>query len=201
MNTSNIKTSLRVFIVFAILLGIIYPLIITVVAQVFMPDKANGSLIVKNSVVIGSTFIGQNFSDDKYFHSRFSAVNYDATNSGGSNLGPSNKKLIERTQQRLEKIRAENHLAKDADIPADMVLSSGSGLDPHISVKNATLQLPRVAKARAIPEEQVHKLIGHNIDHDFIGIWGTAGVNVLKLNLALDELKGAKPNKEQRHDQ
>lgn len=193
MNT-NIFTALRVFVVFAILLGIAYPYAITGIAQSFMSNRANGSLVIKNDAAVGSTLIGQNFTNTKYFHGRFSEANYDAANSGGSNLGPSNKKLLERTQERIQKIRAENNLPPNAELPADMVLSSASGLDPHISLTNALLQLPRVTAARAtIPQEQIKQLITRNTDPDFIGIWGQAGVNVLKLNLALDKLEERKP--------
>lgn len=181
--------SLRVFITFTILLGIGYPLLITGISQLTMAKKANGSLIVVNGKVLGSELIGQEFTQAKYFHGRFSAVNYDARNSGGSNLGPSNPKLLEQVKHRIEKVKAENNLNEKTELPADMVLTSASGLDPHISVENAMLQIGRVAKARNLSEDTIKKLIAKNTTPDFIGIWGKPGVNVLKLNLALDNLK------------
>lgn len=184
----NILVALRIFLIFTVLLGVIYPLTITGIAQFFMSEKANGSLLIKDGVIVGSTLIGQNFVDDKYFHGRFSEVQYDAMRSGASNLGPSNVKLITRTEERVQKMRHENHLLPNKIIPADMVLSSASGLDPHISLANATLQVPRVARARHVTEEQVKRIITRNTDPDFIGIWGNAGVNVLKVNIDLDKL-------------
>lgn len=186
---SKIIVSLRAFLTLAILLGIIYPLFITGLSKIIMPQKANGSLIIKNKEIIGSKLIGQSFDDPKYFHSRFSASNYDAKKSTASNLAPSNKKLLEQVATRIKQIKTENNLKKDIDLPADMVLTSASGVDPHISISNAMLQLPRVAKIRKIPSNKIESLIKQNTDPDFIGIWGHEGVNVLKLNLALDELK------------
>jgi len=190
-------TSLRAFIVYAILLGIIYPLAITTIGHFTMPNKANGSLIVVDNKVVGSSLIGQNFTYAKYFHGRFSANDYDATLSatGGNNFAPSDKKFFAITEARVKKIRTENKLSADTAIPADMALSSASGLDPHISQHNAILQTQRVAKARNIAEEKVLKLIVQNTDKDFIGIWGQEGVNVLKLNLALDALVANGENK------
>jgi potassium-transporting ATPase KdpC subunit len=179
--------SLRAFIAFLILLAV-YVFFVTVISNTFMSDKANGSLIKKNNVIIGSSLIAQEFHSAKYFHSRFSAVNYNAINSGASNLAPSNKKLLEDTEKRIATVRLENKIPVGKEIPADMVLESGSGLDPHISYENAMLQLPRVAKARNLSEKIVTDLIDKNIDDDFIGIWGQEAVNVLKLNIALDEL-------------
>jgi potassium-transporting ATPase KdpC subunit len=176
----NIIISIRAFIVFSILLGLVYPLAITGIAQVAMPQKANGSLIVKNGKVIGSSLIGQKFDKPEYFNSRPSAVDYNAAGSGGSNYGPSGKKLIEQVKARVK---------NSTSVPADAVLTSASGLDPHISLKNAQLQIPRVSKIRNISESQLKKLIEENTDSDFIGIWGQDGVNVLKLNLALDKVK------------
>lgn len=183
---NRILVSLRVFLTFALMLGIGYPLFITGIAQLLAPKKANGSLVIIDGKIRGSELIAQEFTQDKYFHPRFSATNYDASNSGSSNYGPTNPKLIQRTKPRIDKIRAENKLDSNAEIPADMVLTSGSGLDPEITVANAMLQLARVAKARNLSEDIVKRLIIKNTTPDFIGIWGKPGVNVLKLNIALD---------------
>ncbi len=184
----SIKQSLIVFAFFTLLLGIVYPLFITGIAQVTMPYKANGSLIVKDGKTVGSALLGQNFDKPEYFHSRLSAVNYDGTNSGASNLGPSSAKLMQQVGDSIKQIRKEDNFPV-GDMPPDMVSSSASGLDPHISRANALIQLKRVAKVRNIPETEVGKLIEDNTDKDFIGIWGHRGVNVLKLNLALDSYK------------
>lgn len=178
----NIIISIKVFIVFSVLLGLVYPLAITGIAQVTMKDKANGSLIVENGQVVGSSLIGQKFDKPEYFNSRPSAVDYNASGSGGSNLGPSSKKLIAQVKERIANLGQKTHL------PPDMVLSSASGLDPHISIGNAELQIPRVAKIRNISETEIKKLVEKNIDSDFIGIWGQQGVNVLELNIALDKV-------------
>lgn len=193
---NKLLVSLRVFIFYAILLGIIYPLGITYISKLSMPEKANGSLIYRNGVVIGSKLIGQEFTDAKYFHSRFSSTNYDAENSDGSSLAADSKKLIEQTTIRLNKVRNENQLNGRADIPADMALLSGSGLDPHISIKNAHLQMARVAAARNIPINTLKSLITKNTTKDFVGIWGRPGVNVLQLNLDLDNLSHNKREKQ-----
>jgi len=178
-------TALKVFIIFSVLVGIVYPLGITAIAQITMPFKANGSLRQN-----GSELIGQNFTAPKYFHSRLSAAGngYDASNSGGTNLGPSSKKLMKQTAEKIKSVRTEENIPANTPVPADMVLTSASGLDPHISIENAKLQAPRISKIRAIPEDKIKKLIKENTDPDFIGIWGQPGVNVLKLNLALDNL-------------
>jgi len=180
-------TALKVFILFAILTGIIYPLSITAIAQITMPYRANGSLIKKDGKVIGSELIGQDFDKPEYFTGRPSAVNYDAAGSGASNLGPSGKKLINRVEEKIKSVRAENNLPAGKTVPADMVLTSASGLDPHISLENAFLQVSRVAEKRNLPESKLKGLIKKSTDHDFIGLWGQPGVNVLKLNLELDK--------------
>jgi len=182
----KILLSIRVYLIFTILLGFIYPFVVTVIVQVILPYQANGSIINKNDKVIGSKLIGQNFSNPEYFHSRPSANNYDGVNSGGTNLGPSSKKLIDSTAEKITKIRQENGLGSDTQIPSDMVLSSASGLDPHISLRNALLQVNRISKIRGIAVKDLKKMINNNTDSDFIGIWGCSGVNVLKLNLAVD---------------
>lgn len=181
-------TALKIFLFFTILTGLVYPLGITAVAQITMPYQANGSLIKENGKIIGSKLIGQNFDEPKYFHSRPSAVNYDAAGSAGSNLGPSSKKLMTQVQNRIKQVRAENNIPANKTIPADMVLTSASGLDPHISVENAMVQLPRVAKERNLPEAKIKELIKESTEHDFVGLWGQSAVNVLKLNLELDKL-------------
>lgn len=183
----KIVTSIRVFFVYAVLLGLIYPLFIMGVSQVMFPHQANGSLHKSNDKIIGSTLIAQEFTSPKYFHSRFSAINYNAASSGGSNLAPSNKKLIELTKDHITQVKLENEWPASLLLPADMTLNSASGLDPHISWTNAMLQLPRVAKARGLSEGKVKALVYANISSDFIGIWGKSAVNVLQLNLALDE--------------
>jgi K+-transporting ATPase ATPase C chain len=185
-------TVVRAFIVFAILFGVVYPLFVLGVGNLIFPYQAQGSLLSYHDKVVGSELIAQEFSAHKYFHSRFSAVNYNAINSGGSNLAPSNKKLIERAANHVRHIRVENNLSTQAKLPADMVLDSASGLDPHVSLTNALLQLPRVAKHRNLPEDKIKRLIYSNVKSDFIGIWGQAGVNVLQLNLVLDQFNELK---------
>ena len=156
-----------------------------------MPGKANGSIIYKDGKPVGSELLGQNFDKPGYFHGRLSAVGYDATNSGASNLGPSSAKLMQEVGDSIKQIRKEDDLPV-GDIPPDMVSSSASGLDPHISMANASIQLKRVARVRKISEPEVKKMIAENTVPDFIGIWGHRGVNVLKLNMALDNYKTAK---------
>jgi potassium-transporting ATPase KdpC subunit len=185
----EIKNSVIATIVFAIILCGIYPLIVYGAGQLFFPNKANGSLIEgKDRRLVGSELLGQAFSSDKYFHPRPSAAGagYDAANSSGTNLGPTSQKLMDSVKAAVEQYRKENNLTADALIPADAVTSSGSGLDPHISVKNAELQVARVAKARGLGEDNVRELVGQNTDGPQFGILGDPGVNVLKLNLALD---------------
>lgn len=183
-------TALKIFLFFAVLTGIVYPLVITAIAQITMPYQANGSLIKEKGKIIGSKLIGQNFDKPEYFHSRPSAVNYDAAGSGASNLAPSSKKLMTQVQDRIKQVRAENSIPANKAVPADMVLTSASGLDPHISVENATLQVTRVAKQRNLPETKLKELIKKSTDHDFVGLWGQSSVNVLKLNLELDKISG-----------
>lgn len=179
----NIIISMKVFIVFSLLLGLVYPLAITGIAQATMKDKANGSLIVEQDKIVGSSLIGQKFDKPEYFSSRPSAVDYNASGSGASNLGPSSKKLMVRVKETISKEKLG-----DKNIPADIVLTSASGLDPHISLENAQLQVPRISKIRNISKAELEKLVSKNTDHDFIGIWGQEGVNVLKLNIALDKV-------------
>lgn len=193
----NIIISIKAFIIFSVLLGLVYPLAITGIAQLAFPQKANGSLIVENNQVVGSSLIGQKFDKPEYFNSRPSAVDYNAAGSGASNLGPSSKKLADRvkdakTQRCKDAKQSENYtsmpLCIQASIPADMVLTSASGLDPHISIENAKLQAQRIAKVRDLQNLKIDVLISNNLDSGFLGIWGQDGVNVLKLNIALDKV-------------
>lgn len=184
---------------FIILCGVIYPLLTTVVANVIFPHQAQGSLITVNGKVIGSELIAQNFTAPKYFHPRPSATNktgttdkpdpYNAAQSGASNYAPTNKKLIDGVKDAVAAYRKENGLAADALVPVDAVTQSGSGFDPDISIANANLQAPRVAKARNIPVADVQKFLSQNTQGRQIGILGEPRVNVLKLNMALDNLK------------
>lgn len=169
-----------------------YPLLVTAVAQTLFADQAAGSLIVDaQGQVRGSSLLGQNFTGDTYFHPRPSAAGssgYDAVSSSGSNLGPTSQKLHDQIQERVIDYRAKNGLAADIPVPADAVTASGSGLDPHISVKNAELQMARVAQARGWSVERVKEQVEAHTDAPTLGILGEAGVNVLRLNLALDDL-------------
>jgi len=179
-------------VVFAVVLCGLYPLVVFGISQALFRDKANGSLIVdKDGTIRGSQLLGQQFTADKYFHSRPSAAGngYDATSSGGSNLGPTSKKLADSISQNIADYRSQNGLSTNDSVPADAVTASGSGLDPHISVRNAELQAPRVAKARNLTAEKVLELVHLNIDAPSLGFLGEPGVNVLKLNLSLDDLK------------
>jgi potassium-transporting ATPase KdpC subunit len=186
---TEFKNSIIATIVFAFVLCGIYPVIIYGAAQLFFPHAANGSLIEgKNRELIGSELLGQMFSADKYFHPRPSAAGagYDAANSSGTNLGPTSEKLMNSIKSAVEQYRKENNLSSDVLVPADAVTSSGSGLDPHISVKNAQIQIPRVAKARDLDDVAVRALVEKFTDGRQFGVLGEAGVNVLRLNLALD---------------
>lgn len=180
----KIITATKIFLVYALIFGLIYPLLVLGLGKIFFPYQAGGSLITNNdSMVIGSKLIAQEFTQAKYFHSRYSAVNYDATHSGASNLAPSSKQLLALIPPRLKQ---QGQINQYNGIPADLVLSSGSGLDPHISRKNALRQLTRVAQARGLTLAQLKHLLANHTDPDFIGIWGKSGINVLTLNLALD---------------
>ena len=168
----------------------LYPLVVWSAAQLMFRDQANGSLIVdKDGTVRGSRLLGQNFNGEKYFHPRPSSAGangYDAASSSGSNLGPTSQKLNDAIKDRVEAYRKENGLKDTDTVPADAVTASGSGLDPHISLRNAELQTPRIAKARAVGADKVRELIHQHTDHRDLGILGEPGVNVLLLNLALD---------------
>jgi K+-transporting ATPase ATPase C chain len=179
---------LRMTLVMTVLTGLLYPLAVTGLCQVFFRDKANGSLITANGQVIGSELIGQSFTKPEYFHPRPSAAGndgYDATASGGSNLGPTNKKLIDRVQASVDKFRKENPGYSGA-IPADLLTTSGSGLDPHISPASAEAQGERVAQARGTSVDQIRTLITARTEGRDLGLLGEPRVNVLLLNLDLD---------------
>ena len=186
----QLKPAIISVIVFTVLLGGVYPLVATAIGQVAFNDEANGSLIRRDGVVVGSELIGQTFTAPEYFHSRPSAAGagYDGSASSGSNLGPLNSDFLASIDERVAAYRAENGLDDLVDVPVDAVTASGSGLDPHISVANAELQARRVAGARGIEVSTVLELVEANIDGRDLGVLGEPGVNVLLLNLALDDL-------------
>jgi len=182
----NLMVAVRFTVVTTILFGLGYPLLVTGLSQWMFPKQANGSLIEKNGQVVGSRLLGQGFSGDKYFHPRPSNAGngYDPTASGGSNLGPTNQALVTRVQQEVAKLQQEN---PGVAIPADLVTSSGSGLDPEISPAAADFQMPRVAKARGMTVGELRRVVGKHTQARQLGIFGEARVNVLELNLDLDE--------------
>jgi K+-transporting ATPase ATPase C chain len=183
--------ALLVFVTFTVLVGVVYPLAITGIAQLGFSAKANGSLVKRDGVVVGSTLIGQSFTAAKYFHPRPSAAGdgYDGTSSSASNLGPSNPVLIKDVAARLAAYRRENGLAPGAPVPVEAVTASASGLDPHISPADARIQAVRVAAARKLPLSQVLALVKTHTDGRTLGFLGEPGVNVLELNLTLDASK------------
>jgi K+-transporting ATPase ATPase C chain len=188
---SEIRAAIVAAFVLAIVCCGVYPLVVYGFAQTLFHDKANGSLITSpDGTVRGSKLLGQGFADPKYFHPRPSAAGngYDAANSSGSNLGPTSKKLADAIKDRIATYRTENKLPDTVPVPADAVTASGSGLDPHISPQNAELQVERVTKARGLGAGKVRELIDQNTDGRDLGFLGEPGVNVLKLNLALDQL-------------
>ena len=182
----NLVTAVLMTIATTILLGIIYPLVVTGIAQVVFPKKANGQLIEANGKIVGSRIIGQSFSGLGYFHSRPSAAGtgYDAANSGGSNLGPTNQHLIDRVKADVATAQSEN---PTQPVPIDLVTTSASGLDPEISPAAAAFQVPRVAKARRVSEEQLRQLVAKHTQARQLGFLGEPRVNVLELNLELDK--------------
>jgi len=193
----EIRPAILVLVLLTLITGLVYPLAMTAIAGVIFPKQAQGSLIEKDGKVVGSALIGQEFKEDKYFHGRPSATlgpdpadstktvsaPYNAANSGGSNLGPTSKALNDRIKEDVDKLKAEN---SSAPVPIDLVTTTGSGLDPDISPAGALFQVPRVAKARNMPEDRVRQLVTENTQGRFAGLLGEPRVNVLALNLALD---------------
>ena len=188
---SEVRRAVFVTLIFAAVCCGLYPLVVFGIAQVFFHDKANGSLLVDaNGTVRGSRLLAQGFTSEKYFHPRPSVAGngYDATSSAGSNLGPTSQKLNDAINERIRAYRQENGLQESDPIPADAVSASASGLDPHISIQNAQLQVPRVAKARHLTQQQVRELMKKHTEGPDLGILGDPRVNVLTLNFALDSL-------------
>ncbi|TFV40877.1 K(+)-transporting ATPase subunit C [Bradyrhizobium frederickii] len=195
----EIRPAIVLLLALTAITGLAYPLAMTAIAGTLFPVQAQGSLIEKDGNVIGSALIGQEFKDDKYFHGRLSATlapdpndstktvsaPYNAANSGGSNLGPTSKALADRLKEDVDKLRGEN---PNAAVPVDLVTTSASGLDPDISPEAAQFQVPRVAKARNLPEDQVRQLVTANTEGRLLGLLGEPRVNVLALNLALDRM-------------
>jgi K+-transporting ATPase ATPase C chain len=193
----EIRPAILLLVLLTLITGLAYPLAMTAIAGAIFPKQAQGSLIERDGKVVGSALIGQQFKEDKYFHGRPSATvapdpadstktvpaPYNAANSGGSNLGPTSKALNDRVKEDVEKLKAEN---PSTPVPVDLVTTSGSGLDPDISPEGALFQVPRIAKARSMPEESVRQLVTENTKGRFAGLFGELRVNVLALNLALD---------------
>ena len=188
----QLMNTVRIFVVLTVVCGLIYPLLMTGLAQAVFPFQANGSIIIRNNVPVGSRLIGQGFSSAGYFHGRPSAAGekgYDATSSSGSNLGPTSKKLMDTVAGNLKLVREDNKMGGTAPIPSDLVLASASGLDPDITPAAAYLQADRVARERMIEAGEVRRLVAVHIQDRQWGVFGEPRVNVLELNLALDEFK------------
>jgi K+-transporting ATPase ATPase C chain len=186
----NLKIAILMTIVTTVLLGLIYPLVVTGLAQALFHDKANGQLVSRNGEIVGSRIIGQAFVGPGYLHSRLSAAGagngYDAANSGGTNLGPTNQKLIDRVKADVARLQAEN---PGQPVPVDLVTTSASGLDPDVSPAGADFQIPRIARERGLSEDQVRQIIDQHTSHRQLGFLGEPRVNVLEVNLALDQVK------------
>jgi potassium-transporting ATPase KdpC subunit len=186
--TSQLRPAFFMLLILTLITGVIYPLAVTGIAQVVFPHQANGSLIMANGKAVGSELIGQQFDNPKYFWGRLSAAGYNAAASSGSNYGPLNPDLLKAVQARIDALKAADP-DNTLPIPVDLVTASGSGLDPHISVAAALYQVHRVASARGLSEADVQSLVEKNTDGRQFGFLGEPRVNVVKLNLALDELK------------
>jgi potassium-transporting ATPase KdpC subunit len=181
----NLLTAVLMTIATTILLGIIYPLVVTGLAQLLFPQKANGQLIEENGKIVGSRILAQSFTSPRYFHPRPSAVNYDPTNTNGSQLGPTNHTLIDRVKGDTSALQAENPAAP---VPIDLVTTSASGLDPDITPAAAEFQIPRLAKERGMSEDSLRELVRQHTEERQLGFLGERRVNVLELNLALDRI-------------
>jgi K+-transporting ATPase ATPase C chain len=186
----QLRTAFLILVVFSILFGVVYPLVMTGIAQLFFSHRANGSMITSNGRIIGSKLIGQQFLSPTYFHSRPSDCGYNAASSSSANFGPSNPELFKQVRERINQVRAENEIADTVLVPADLVLASGSGLDPEISPQSAFLQVSRIAKSRNLPIELVRQLVVNKTKQPFIGVFGQPRVNVLTLNIAIDSISG-----------
>ncbi len=196
----ELRPAIVLVIILTLITGLVYPLVMTGIAGVLFPTQAQGSLVTVDGKVVGSSLIGQEFTSDKYFHGRPSATTapdpndstktvpapYNAANSGGSNLGPTNKALIDRVKADVDKLKQEN---PSAAVPIDLVTTTASGLDPHITPESALFQVPRVAKARNISEDRLRQLVNDHVESRLLGLFGEPRVNVLALNIALDDLK------------
>lgn len=196
----EIRPAIVLVIILTVITGLVYPLVMTGIAGALFPNQAQGSLVTIDGKVVGSSLIGQEFTSDKYFHGRPSATTapdpndssktvaapYNAANSGGSNLGPTNKALIDRVKADVDKLKQEN---PSAQVPIDLVTTTGSGLDPDITPEAALFQVPRVAKARNVPEDRLRQLVSDHVQGRLLGLFGEPRVNVLALNMALDDLK------------
>jgi K+-transporting ATPase ATPase C chain len=186
--TKEIRPALVLIVIFTVLTGLVYPVAVTGIAQVAFSHQANGSLLTRDGKVIGSELIGQNFASDRYFHGRPSATGpetYNAAATSGSNLGPTSKALINRMTADLSKLKGHN---PTSTVPIDLLTSSASGLDPHVTPAAALFQVPRIAKARNLPEDRLHQLVTEHIEERALGILGEPRVSILRLNLALDSL-------------
>jgi len=196
----ELRPAIVLVIILTLITGLVYPLVMTGIAGVLFPNQAQGSLVTVDGKVVGSTLIGQEFTSDKYFHGRPSATTapdpndssktvpapYNAANSGGSNLGPTNKALIDRVKADVDKLKQEN---PSAPVPIELVTTTASGLDPDITPEGALFEVPRVAKARNIPEDRLRQLVNDQVQGRLLGLFGESRVNVLALNMALDGLK------------